>query len=67
MLIIVDLKISGLELTGGSDGLVCKARAGMSDGGAYACKQLACAEGFCYIVVRAEVQGLDLVALMRAG
>ena len=66
MLVVIYLKVAGLELSGGRDSFVGKACARVAYGGAYARQKLACAERLCYIVVRAEVKSLDLVALVRA-
>ena len=67
MLVVVYLKVTGLELAGGGDGLVGKARAGVAYRRADAGKKLACTEGLCYIVVCTEVKCLHLVTLVCTG
>ena len=66
MLVIVDLQRAGLEFAGGCYRLVCKTRAGVTNGRADAGKQLAGAEGLGDIVVRAEIESLHLVPLVGA-
>ena len=67
VLIVVDGQLSGGEHTGIGDGGCAFRRPGVADGGADARKQLLRAEGLGQIIVRACVEGFDLVALVAAG
>ena len=65
--IVINGQLPGLEDAGLGQTVVFQPGTGVTDGGPDAGQQLRRAEGLRDIVIRAGVQGLDLVALVGAG
>ena len=65
VLVVVDGQVADRIFSGLRDGVVVKTRARMADGRADAGKQFTRPEGLFDVIVRAEIERRDLVALVR--